>query len=330
MLAHGQPRVARIGILLPETDRPQLQIIKGIKEGSKELGFEERKNLVMEIVNAKGDRTALQPAALDLIAKKVDVLIVYGTSAARVAQSATRDIPIVFIQPGDPVAVGLAKSTGESRTNVIIQPAVPVAAGLAKIMIGSTPNSTGVAGLSMQMTDKRLSLLKEIVPRVQRVLVFYDANNQNSRDHAGLVDTTARRLDLQVGLNGIKSADELKATFSALQQRNYDALFHVPDDLVEGEAAYIIQGARQKKLPTMFSEEVWAINGALAAYGPSYLEMGRQAARLVDKILKGAKPASLPVERAAKFELTLNYRTANFIGLHLAPELVKKADRVIR
>jgi putative ABC transport system substrate-binding protein len=315
---------------MPETDRPQSQTIKGFKDGLKELRLEERKNIVIDIVNAKGDRSALQPAALDLIARRVDVLVVYGTSAARIAQAATRDIPIVFILPGDPVAVGLAKSIGESPTKVFIQPSAPVAVGLAKSMSGSTANSTGVAGLSMQLTDKRLSLLKEIVPGVQRVLIFYDANNQNSREHAELVDTAARRLDLQVGLNGIKAADELRATFGALQQRNHDALFHVPDDLVEGEAAYIIQAARQKKLPTMFSEEVWALSGALAAYGPSYLEMGRQAARLVDKILKGQKPGSLPIERAAKFDLTLNYRTANFIGLHLAPEILKKADRVIR
>jgi putative ABC transport system substrate-binding protein len=197
-------------------------------------------------------------------------------------------------------------------------------------MGGSTPNLTGVAGLSMQLTDKRLSVLKEIIPNVQRVLIFYDANNQYSRDNAGLAETAARRQDLQVGLHGVKAADELRATFGALQPRNHDALFHVPDDLFEGEAANIIQVARQKRLPSMFSEEVWALNGALAAYGPSYLEMGRQAARLVDKILKGTKPGSLPIERAAKFDLTLNYRTANFIGLRLAPELLKKADRVIR
>ena len=306
-LLQAQPHVAQVGILLPDSDRPQSQIVKGFKDGLSELGYQEGKNIIIETVNAKGDRSGLQPAALALIAKKVDALVTYGTRASRVAQAANRQTPIVFIHPGDPFALGLAKNTQ-----------------------GSATNSTGVAGLAMQMTEERLNLLKKIVPEVQRVLIFYDANNQYSRENARLAETAARRLDLQVGLNGIKAADELRATVGALQERPQDAIFHVPDDLVETEARYIFKVARTKKLPTMFTEEVWAINGALAAYGPSYQGMGRQAARLVDKIIKGQKPASLPVERAAKFDLTLNYRTANFIGVQLSPELLEMANIVIR
>jgi putative ABC transport system substrate-binding protein len=122
----------------------------------------------------------------------------------------------------------------------------------------------------------------------------------------------------------------LKASISAIPSELGTAIFHVPDDLVESEASFIFETMRQKKIPTMFNEESWAIAGAMAGHGPDYLQMGRQAGRLAHRILKGAAPGSLPVERAAKFDLTLNYRTATFIGVRFPQELINKADRVIR
>ncbi|TAK07911.1 hypothetical protein EPO44_03335, partial [bacterium] len=130
--------------------------------------------------------------------------------------------------------------------------------------------------------------------------------------------------------HAIKSAEELKKSISALQQREGDALFHVPDDLMEGQADFIFEVARQKGLPTMFNEESWVLKGGLAGYGPNYYQMGRQGARVADKILKGAQPKDLPVERASKFDLVINLRTANAIGITIPPEVLKRADRVIR
>jgi len=122
----------------------------------------------------------------------------------------------------------------------------------------------------------------------------------------------------------------LKTTLGAVRSEPGTGIFQIADDLFESESDFLFENARAKKLPTMFNEESWAIRGALAAYGPSYLDMGRRAAGLVDRILKGAAPAALPIERATKFDLTLNYRTATFIGFHFAPALLKKADKVIR
>jgi putative ABC transport system substrate-binding protein len=122
----------------------------------------------------------------------------------------------------------------------------------------------------------------------------------------------------------------LKASVGATPGEQGAAIFHVPDDLVESEVDFILETARQKKLPTMFNAEVFAIAGALAAHGPNYLQMGHQAGRLADRILKGRLTGALPVERAAKFDLILNYRTANIIGLRLSPEILKKADKIIR
>jgi putative ABC transport system substrate-binding protein len=130
--------------------------------------------------------------------------------------------------------------------------------------------------------------------------------------------------------HGIKSTDELKTTLGNLNSEPGAAIFQVTDDLVESEAEYVFASARQKKMPTVFNEEVWAINGATATYGPSYLEMGRLAAHSIDQIFKGKAPAALPIVRARKFDLTINYRAAKFIDLVLPNNILKKADKVIR
>lgn len=305
--AQAQPRTARVGILIPEMDRPQAQTIKGLKETLKQLGFQERKNLLFETRDAKGDRAGLEPGAKELVAQKVDVIFTTGTRATQAAKSATRDLPIVFTHPADPVRLGLVKSLEASGTNV-----------------------TGVAGLALQTTDKRMAILKDLVPELRLIHIFYDSNDQFSRENFAFAKAAAAKLQLEVAEHGVKSADELRATIGRLESAKGQAIFQLPDDLVESEAAAIFDAARKKKLPTMFNEDFWAIKGAMAAYGPSYAEMGRQAARLVEAILKGRKAETLPISRATKFDLTLNYRTANFIDVSLSPEMLKKADRVIR
>ncbi|HEU4343236.1 MAG TPA: ABC transporter substrate-binding protein [Candidatus Binatia bacterium] len=305
--AQAQARIPRVGLLLPEMGRSESESIKGIRDELKQIGYHERKTILFETRNAKGDRAALQPAAMDLVNGKVDVIFVTGTRATQVAKSAARDIPIVFIHPADPVSLGLVKSTTHPGGHL-----------------------TGVAGLALQMTEKRLTLSKEIIPGLQRIYIFYDPNDKFSRENFLFAEEAAKKWGLQVIEHGVKSSEELKATLGGLQIGKGDALFHVPDNLVESEADFVFDTARQKKLPTMFNEETWAIKGAMAAYGPSYYQMGRQAGRLVDMILKGRKPETIAIQRAAKFDLILNYRTATFIGLTFDRELLKRADKVIR
>ena len=298
---------SRVGILVQEMGRSQTQAIRGLSEELKRLGYQERKNLFIETRNVKGNRAALQPAAGELLARKVNVIFTTGTSATRAAMAATKDLPIVFIHPSDPIASGIIKSATEP-----------------------TKNLTGVAAYAAHTTAKRLELFKEIIPDLRKILVFFDANNSFSRDNLKIADAATQRLGLQLSSYGIKSADELKTTVASLRSERGAGIFQIADDLFESEADFLFETARQKKLPTMFNEEAWAINGALAAYGPNYLEMGRQAARLVDRIIQGEKPASLPIERATKFDLTLNYRTATFMGLRFPEDLLKKAEKVIR
>jgi putative ABC transport system substrate-binding protein len=190
----------------------------------------------------------------------------------------------VFIHPGDPVAAGILKTSGDSARNI-----------------------TGVAAYAAETTEKRLALFKEILPALTRIHVFFDANSSVSRNNLALAEGAAKKLAVQIVPHGVRSADALKSTLGNLNAE-----------------------ARQKRLPSMFNEEVWAIRGATAAYGPSYLDMGRHAGRLVDQIIKGKTPASLPIARATKFDLTINYRGATVIGLQLPKDILKRADKVIR
>ena len=299
--------IPRMGILIPESSRSESQVIKGLRDELKELGYREGKQILFEIRDAKRDRNALQIMASALVNQKVDLVVTTGTRATLAAKTATSEIPIVFTHPANPVLLGLVKSMERPGVNV-----------------------TGVAGLAQEMTEKRLELFREILPKLERIYIVYDSNNEFSRENFSLGEKASAKLGLQVLGYGIKSADELKATIGQIPNREGDGLFHVPDDLVEGEADFIFDTARQKKLPTMFNDAPWASRGALAAYGPSYYQMGRQAGRLAVKILRGQKPEKLPIERASKFDLVINYRTVRYLGLTISPAILKKADNIIR
>jgi len=230
-----------------------------------------------------------------------------GSSATLAAKAATTKIPIVFRHLLDPVALGFVKSMKRPGGNV-----------------------TGVAGLSEQQAETRLEILKEIVPTLRRVLIFYDIYKPISRGHFAIAERAATKLGLHVAAYPIKNAKELKDSINRFKKKEGDALYHVFDLLVQSQATFIFKVARQKKLPTMFGKSAWAARGSLAGYGPNSFEMGRQAASLVDKILKGARPENLPVERAKKFDLFINLRTASIIGITVPPEVLSRADKVIR
>ena len=316
----------RVGILVQEMERSQAQAIKGLGEEFKRLGYEEKKNLFFETRNAKGNRAALQSAAGEILSRQINVIFTTGTSATRAAIAATGEIPIVFVHPDDPVAAGLIKST--TLASPLLRgnsPSFWTSGG------GERPkNLTGVAAYARSTTEKRVELIKQLVPGLRKILIFYDGNNAFSRDSFGLAEATAKKFSLEAVGYTLKSTDEFKTTFASLPPMPATAIFQIPDELVESESEFLFETARAKKFPTMFNQESWAIGGALAAYGPNYLAMGRQAARLIEKIIKGEKPANLSIERAAKFDFILNYRIARFLDLKLTPEILKKADKVIR
>ena len=293
--------------MIPESRRSDTQVIKGLRDELKALTYQEGKNIALDISDAKGDRSALKNMLAKLIGDRFNLLLTTGTRTTLAAKSLTQGVPIVFTHPGDPVASGLVADLDHPGGNL-----------------------TGVAGLASQSTDKRLALLKEMIPNLERIYIFYDASNESSRENFARSKSAATQQGIQTAGYGVKAADELKVTLAKIQNKPGEALFHIPDDLVEGEAEFVFDVMRQKKLPSMFNDDQWVSQGALASYGPSYYEMGRQAAQLVDKIRRGQKPGDLPVERVRKFDFVINSRTVRATGLVIAPAVLKKADRVIR
>jgi len=305
--AQGDSKTPRIGILIRKAEQSDSMTVNGLRAGLKELGYREGKNILIEVGHARGERGALKSAAVKLVSKKVDLIFTMGSAATLAAKAATTKIPIVFRHPLDPVALGFVKSMNRPGGNL-----------------------TGVAGLSVQQAETRLEILKEIVPTLRRVLIFYDIYNPISRGHFAIAEVAATNLGLHVAEHPIKNDKELKDSINRFKKKEGDALYHVSDVLVQSQADYIFKVARQKKLPTMFGRSAWAARGSLAGYGPNNFEMGRQAASLVDKILKGARPENLPIERAKKFDLFINLRTASVIGITVPRDVLSRADKVIR
>jgi putative ABC transport system substrate-binding protein len=301
------PRVSRIGILIPESGPGESQTIKGLKDGLKNLGYVEGQNLLVELGDVKGDRSALATVAAEFVNKKVDLIFTTGNRATQAAKSVTKQIPIVFRHPADPVALGLVRNMQRPDENV-----------------------TGVGAFSSDMVQQRLGLLKEIAPNLRRVHIFYDANSKYSDENLIAARKAAAKLRLEVIGHPVKVGDEIKYSFDKMQAQDGDAIFQIPDDLVESNVNLVFEGAKKLRMATMFDQEAWATKGSLASYGPNYVQMGQQAAQLVDKLLKGAKPSDVPVQAAGKFDFVINLRIANIIGLDIPREALKKADRVIR
>jgi len=305
--AQGDSQTPRIGILIRKAEQSDTMTVNGLRAGLKELGYREGKNIFIQVDHARGERGALKSAAVKLVSKKVDIIFTMGSAATLAAMAATTETPIVFRHPLNPVALGFVKSMEHPGGNV-----------------------TGVAGLSVQQAETRLEILKEIVPTLRRVLIFYNLYNPISRGHFAIAEVAATNFGLHVAAYPIKNDKELKDSLNRFKKKEGDALYHVSDVLVQSQADFIFRVARQKKLPTMFGRSAWATRGSLAGYGPNYFEMGRQAASLVDKILKGARPENLPIERAKKFDLFINLRTASIIGITVPPEVLSRADKIIR
>jgi putative ABC transport system substrate-binding protein len=304
----AQPtRVARIGILLPESGLDESQTVKGFRDGLKEAGYKEGENIIVEVEDVKGARSQLQGALEELVSRRVDVIFTTGTRATRAAMATTKEIPIVFRHPADPVTLGFVKNINHPGGNV-----------------------TGVAAFSLEANQKRLEVLKQIIPNLRRIHIFYDANNRFSPDNFAAAEKSARQLKLDVLEYPVKTASEFKSSLAQMEVNPGDAIFQIADDLVESQGSVLLEEAKKRRMATMFHSEVWASRGSLAAYGPNYHEMGRQAADLVQKILKGAHPKDIAVAHASKFDLAINLRTASSIGLKIPPELLKKADKVIR
>ncbi len=301
----GQATVYRVGVILH--GGPFYQVVNGLRDGLKELGLEEGKHVVLEIRDTKGDLKAVEQVATNLEREKVNLVYTINTSVTIAARRATTDIPIVFIAGTDPVAVGLVDSFAKTGGRL-----------------------TGVYFRVTDLTAKRLEILKEILPKLRRVLTFYDPSNPVAREASRLGREEARRLRVELIERHVASVKELQAGLQALKAKEADAFLLVSDAMVYSQSQLIIDTARAKRLPTMVSEELDVTNGALASYGVSYHKVGRVSAKYVQRILTGVKPMELPVEGIDEIDLVINLITAKQIGVTIPPNLLVRAQKVIR
>jgi ABC-type uncharacterized transport system substrate-binding protein len=298
----------RIGFLGLSSPADYAANLAAFRQGLRDLGYEEGKNISIEYRWA-GDRYERLPAlAAELVRLQPDVLVTHADSGIRAAQQATSTIPIVMGVSADPVRQGLVK-------------------GLAR----PGGNTTGVTSQLIELSAKRLELLREAVPNLRKVAVLANLTSVGTREVVRETEVAARRLGVGVRSFAAKSEPaELEAVFTAVLRERPDGLIVIPDSLFVGDRnARIHEFAARNNLPAMGGERRFVADGGLISYGSDFSEGWRLAARYVDRILKGAKPAELPIEQPTKFELAINLKTAGRLGLTMPPSLLLRANQVI-
>ena len=300
-----QPKIYRIGVLLP--GEAWYEIIDGLRVGLKELGLEEGKQYTLAIRDWLGDAKAAEAAAKNFEQEKVNLIYATSTNSTIAARRAAAEIPIVFCVGTDPVVLGLVDSFAKPGGRL-----------------------TGVYQPATDLTAKRLEILKEIAPQLRRVVTFYDPRRPTAIESSKLAREAAQQMGLQFIERHIASATELQAAVRALKAGEVDAYLAVSDAIASNQAQLIIDTARVKRLPTMFDFLSHVTKGGLASYAVSFREMGRLSAKYVQRILTGVKPQDLPVQAVDKIELVINLKTAKQIGLTIPPNVLARADRVIR
>jgi ABC-type uncharacterized transport system substrate-binding protein len=304
--AEQPKKLPRIGFLAPGSPSSDAPRIDPFRRGLQELGYTEGQNIVIELRFAEGKSERLPALVAELIQLKVDVIVLSGTPAAQVAKRATTTIPIVMGTSADPVGTELVASLARPGGNV-----------------------TGLSTLGSDLSGKRLELLKEVVPGVSRIAVLSNPTNQSVPALLKETKMAAQSLGVQVQFLEARTPNDLDKVFAAAKGRA-SALIVVPDPMLFAQRKRLVGLAGENRLPTMAEWVEFPEAGGLISYGPSFSDMFRRAATFVDKILKGAKPADLPVEQPTKFEFVINLKTAKQIGLTIPPNVLARADRVIR
>ena len=308
LAAAAQPsaKVARIGYLLGTTQEQEL-LLEAFLEAMRALGYVEGQHFVMEYRAAEGQYERLPDLAAELVRLKVDVLLVTNTSAVLAAKHATTTIPIVMAGVAYPVESGLVASLARPGGNI-----------------------TGLASLQHELIGKRLELLKAVLPTVSRVAVLWNPANPAHAVAVREADVATQALGVQLHLVEARGPDAFDRAFAAMTRAHAGALLVLGDPLVFEHRRRLVELAVRSRLPTMHNIRPYVEAGGLMAYGPRTTDLRRRAAVYVDKILKGAKPADLPVEQPTTFELIINLKTAEALGLTIPPTLLFQADEVIR
>jgi putative ABC transport system substrate-binding protein len=303
--ATQETKVYRIGVIYQ--GGPYQAVVDGLRSGLRELGLVDGKEIMLEIRDTKTDPKMAEEAARFFERNKATVICAVTTATATAVKTATSQVPIVFSVGTDPVASGLVQSFAKPGGRL-----------------------TGVQYSTTDLTAKRLEILKEIVPKLGRIIIIYNRNNRSAREAAELTHKAAGQFGIQVVEQHTASVEQLREALAAIKPKEADAYFYITDSMVNSQAHLVIATAQSKKLPTMFSEQSAVAMGGLASYGQNFQEVGRLSARYIQKIIAGAQPGDLRIETVDKFELVVNLKTAKQIGLTIPPNLLARADRVIR
>ena len=305
--AQQAQKVPRIGLLGGAF--PRSPILQSFQQGLRELGYVEGQNIILEPRNSHGDTSQFPNLAADLVRLRVDVIVAQNIDPTRAAMKATKTIPIVMTVPADPVLLGLVASLERPGGNV-----------------------TGVSGLTLELGGKWLELVKETIPTAKRVVVLWNRNAEEAFPTWKSLEFVARSFKIDVEWVEVRGPPDIPRRFAAAMWGKPDAFITLPGFVFGTNMQEIAVIAQKNRLPGMFWRTDLAFErmGGVMAYGANLIEQSRRAAYFVDKILKGAKPAELPVELPKSFELVINLKTAKEIGITIPPRVLAWADRVIK
>ena len=305
--AQQSARIPKVGFLAASTAPGESSRPAAVKEGLAELGYVEGKNIVIEWRQAGGNLDRLATFADELVRLKVDVILTAGSTATRAAKEATNTIPIVMLQDNDPVRSGFIASLARPGGNI-----------------------TGLSTLRPEISGKRLELLKEIVPGLSRLAVLGSSNNPGNAEGLKETQLAAVALKLQIQYLDVHGVKDIEAAFRDARAERAEAVLVLGGPIFNVKPKELASHAAKSRLPVVYVRENFVNAGGLMSYGVNLADLQRRAATYVDKILKGAKPADLPVEQPATFELVVNLKAAKQISLTIPPNLLARADKVIK
>jgi putative tryptophan/tyrosine transport system substrate-binding protein len=300
-------KVPRIGYLVAGSLSANLARTAAFRQGLRELGYVEGKNIVVEWRSAEGKLESLPALLADIVRLKVEVIVSGGPESTRVAKEATSTIPIVMTQVGDPVGNGFVASLARPGGNI-----------------------TGLSTLAPEIGGKRLELLKETIPKLSRVAVLGTSTNPDTAQSLGEVDLAAKALKVKLQYLDVLDPKDIETAFRAAGKGRADAVLLLNGNIFISHRTQIAELAAKSRLPGIYNQTNFVEAGGLMSYGVNRNDLDRRAATFVDKILKGAKPADLPVEQPKKFDFIINLKAAKQIGLTIPPNVLARADKVIR
>jgi putative ABC transport system substrate-binding protein len=309
LAAAAQParRIPRLCFLTFDPGTPQSSRFTPFFQGLRDLGYVDGQSIAIDYLSAEGRGERFPALAADCLRLKADIIVVTTTPAAQAAKNATKTIPILMHSLGDPVATGLVVSLARPGGNVT----------------GTTLMASGLAA-------KRLGLLKEIVPRISRVLVLTYLVDPIAAPQVKELESAAHSLGITLLVHDIRTADDLPAAFDAGARERAEGILTTAESIFVAQRSRVVQLAAQHRLPGIYPYRLTVDAGGLIAYDSYTSDLQRRAAVYVDKILKGAKPSDLPVEQPTTFELIINLKTAKALGLTIPPSLLQRADEVIQ